>query len=585
MDQKRLFLAIAISVAILLVFQVLIAPHLPQQPHPATPPQQQTASQNSTAPAAPGAPGAAATAAAQGVPKEVPRVKIAAHRLSGSISLLGARLDDLVLTDYRETLARNSPEVRLLEPRSDPHPYYVQYGWSAAPGEQVKLPGNDTVWATSSDTLSPGQPITLSWNNDAGLTFRLTLSVDDDYMFTVQQSVQNATGSPVKLFPWARVRRDYTPETSGFNSLYGSTTEGLLGVTGDTLHGMTYSGVKSKGEKNDSVAYEAVSDRGWAGVSDKYWLTAIVPNQEAPTKLEFQYFNEGGDRYQVDYLAQVPQNVAPSGDATLVSHVFAGPKIISLLDAYGTQFHIPSFNKAVDFGWLYLLAQPIFYCLDWLNGLLGNFGLAIMVFTVFVKALFFPLANYSYRSMSKMKLLAPKMQAMRERFKDEPQRMQQEMMQLYRTEKVNPASGCLPMLVQIPVFMSLYVVIYTTIEMRQAPFFGWIHDLSAVDPTNVFNLFGLLPFDPTQILPLLHLGAWPLIMGMTMFLQQKLNPPPPDPVQARLFQFMPVIFTFMLANFPAGLVIYWSWNNLLSIAQQWLIMRRTHLARPGLART
>jgi YidC/Oxa1 family membrane protein insertase len=475
--------------------------------------------------------------------------------------------------------------VRLLEPRSDPHPYYVQYGWSAAPGEQVKLPGNDTVWATSSDTLSPGQPITLSWNNDAGLTFRLTLSVDDDYMFTVQQSVQNATGSPVKLFPWARVRRDYTPETSGFNSLYGSTTEGLLGVTGDTLHGMTYSGVKSKGEKNDSVAYEAVSDRGWAGVSDKYWLTAIVPNQEAPTKLEFQYFNEGGDRYQVDYLAQVPQNVAPSGDAMLVSHVFAGPKIISLLDAYGTQFHIPSFNKAVDFGWLYLLAQPIFYCLDWLNGLLGNFGLAIMVFTVFVKALFFPLANYSYRSMSKMKLLAPKMQAMRERFKDEPQRMQQEMMQLYRTEKVNPASGCLPMLVQIPVFMSLYVVIYTTIEMRQAPFFGWIHDLSAVDPTNVFNLFGLLPFDPTQILPLLHLGAWPLIMGMTMFLQQKLNPPPPDPVQARLFQFMPVIFTFMLANFPAGLVIYWSWNNLLSIAQQWLIMRRTHLARPGLART
>jgi len=239
----------------------------------------------------------------------------------------------------------------------------------------------------------------------------------------------------------------------------------------------------------------------------------------------------------------------------------------------------------VDFGWFYFLTKPIFYCLDWLNGVFGNFGVAILVFTVFVKALFFPLANYSYRSMSKMKLLAPKMQALRERFKDEPQRMQQEMMAMYRTEKVNPASGCLPMVVQIPVFFSLYKVIFVTIEMRQAPFFGWIHDLSAVDPTNVFNLFGLIPFNPATISPLLHLGAWPLIMGCTMFLQQKLNPPPPDPVQARMFQFMPIIFTFMLANFPAGLVIYWSWNNLLSIGQQWLIMRRTSLARPGLART
>jgi YidC/Oxa1 family membrane protein insertase len=277
--------------------------------------------------------------------------------------------------------------------------------------------------------------------------------------------------------------------------------------------------------------------------------------------------------------------VPAHGDATHVDSAFVGAKDFHLLERYSEANGISHFYKAIDWGWFEIITRPFYQALVFLYRQLGNFGLAILAFTIIVKALFFPLANYSYRSMSKMKLLAPKMQALRERFKDEPQRMQQEMMAMYRTEKVNPASGCLPMVVQIPVFFSLYKVIFVTIEMRQAPFFGWIHDLSQVDPTNVFNLFGLLPFDPTVISPFLHLGAWPLIMGMTMFLQQKLNPPPPDPVQARMFQFMPIIFTFMLARFPAGLVIYWSWNNTLSIAQQWLIMRRTRLARPGLART
>jgi YidC/Oxa1 family membrane protein insertase len=582
MDQKRLFLAIAISVAILLVFQVLIAPHMPQPPRPATPPQQQAANQNTGATPAQGSPGASAPAAAQTVPKEVPRVKIAAHRVSGSISLLGARLDDLVLTDYRETLAPNSSKVRLLEPRSDAEPYYVQYGWSAAPGEQVKLPDNDTIWAASSDTLSAGHPVTLSWNNGAGLTFQITFSVDDDYMFNVQQSVRNTTDAPVKLFPWARVRRDYTPEVSGYYILF----EGLLGVVNNTLQEMTYATARSDAEKAKSnIAYTAASEGGWAGITDKYWLTALIPTQSVPSTVNFSFVKEDGDHYQVDYITQQPQTIAAHGDMMWESHVFAGAKIVSLLQDYESRLHIPRFDYAVDWGYFWFLTRPIFAAIDWLNGILGNFGLAIMAFTLGVKLLFFPLANYSYRSMSKMKLLAPKMQALRERFKDEPQRMQQEMMAMYRTEKVNPASGCLPMVVQIPVFFSLYKVIFVTIEMRQAPFFGWIRDLSAVDPTNIFNLFGLIPFDPTTISPFLHLGAWPLIMGLTMFLQQKLNPPPPDPMQARMFQFMPVIFTFMLARFPAGLVIYWSWNNLLSIAQQWLIMRRTHLARPGLART
>jgi YidC/Oxa1 family membrane protein insertase len=581
MDQKRLFLAIAISVAILLVFQVLIAPHLPQSP---APPHPQVASQETKPATTPreGSPAAGApVAAAQGVPKEVPRVPIAAQKVRGSISLLGARLDDLVLSDYRETLAPDSPDVRLLEPRSDPQPYYVQFGWTAAPGETAKLPGNDTLWQTTGGTLSTGHPVTLSWDNGAGLTFQIAFSVDDDYMFTVQQSVKNATGQPVKLFPWSRVRRDYTPHVAGYYILF----EGLLGVVDGRLQETTYSSAKSEGEKKNGIAYDATAPGGWAGITDKYWLAAVIPDQSVTSTVNFRYLNEDGDHYQVDYITKDPQTIAANGDSSLQSRVFAGAKIVRLLDRYESEYHIPSFDKAVDFGWFYFLTKPIFYCLDWLNGLFGNFGVAILVFTVFVKALFFPLANYSYRSMSKMKLLAPKMQALRERFKDEPQRMQQEMMQMYRAEKVNPASGCLPMVVQIPVFFSLYKVIFVTIEMRQAPFFGWIKDLSQVDPTNIFNLFGLLPFDPAAISPWLHLGAWPLIMGCTMFLQQKMNPPPPDPVQARMFQFMPIIFTFMLANFPAGLVIYWSWNNLLSIAQQWLIMRRTHLARPGLART
>jgi YidC/Oxa1 family membrane protein insertase len=578
MDQQRLFIAIAISVAILLGFQVLIAPHLPQPPKPA--PQVATNQATTTQPSTAPAPAAAATTTPT-VPKEVPRLQIAAHRLRGSISLLGARLDDLVLTDYRETLAPDSPNVRLLEPRSEDHPYYVQYGWSAAPGEQMKLPDNDTVWAGSGGTLSAGHPVTLSWDNGAGLTFQLTFSADDDYMFGVQQSVKNATGTPVKLSPWSRIRRDYTPEVAGYYILF----EGLLGVVDGTLQETTYAKAKSEGEKRNGIAYDATATGGWAGITDKYWLTSLVPDQAVASTVNFIHQSENGDHYQVDYITKEPQTVAANGDASLFSRVFAGAKIVRLLDRYQAEYHIPNFDKAVDFGWFYFLTKPIFFCLDWLYGLLGNFGLAIMAFTLFVKALFFPLANYSYRSMSKMKLLAPKMQALRERFKEEPQRLQQEMMSMYRTEKVNPASGCLPMVVQIPVFFSLYKVIFVTIEMRQAPFFGWIHDLSQVDPTNIFNLFGLIPFDPTTISPFLHLGAWPLIMGLTMFLQQKLNPPPPDPVQARMFQFMPIIFTFMLARFPAGLVIYWSWNNLLSIAQQWLIMKRTHLARPGLART
>ena len=579
MDQKRLFLAISISLAIMIGFQMLISPHLPQPPS-----QTQTAARNDparTAATPSGAsPDAGAVTSTATVPKTVPRLKIDAPSVRGSLSLLGARLDDLVLVDYRETLDPNSPFVRLLEPRSDAHPYYVQYGWSAPPDSQIRVPDNDTVWTASADTLTANNPVTLSWDNGAGLLFQIELAIDKDYMFAVRQTVRNSTGQPVSLYPWSRVRRDYKPVVLGYYILF----EGLLGVVDGKLQEVTYDSAESEADKKKGIAYEAAATGGWAGITDKYWLTALIPDQGTPSRVFFRYTGTNGKHYQVDYIAQDPKVIAAGGQVSVTSHLFAGAKLVNLLDYYQDQFKIPSFDKAVDFGWFYFLTKPIFFALDYLNHLLGNFGLAILVFTVFVKVLFFPLANYSYRSMSKMKLLAPKMQALRERYKDEPQRMQQEMMAMYRAEKVNPASGCLPMVVQIPVFFALYKVLFVTIEMRQAPFFGWIKDLSQVDPTNVFNLFGLLPFDPTVIPlfgPLLHLGAWPLIMGVTMYLQQKLNPPPPDPIQAKVFQFMPIVFTFMLAGFPAGLVIYWSWNNLLSIGQQWLIMRQTSLTPAG----
>ncbi len=575
MDQKRLFIAIATSILILVVFQFLT----PRPPRPVPLPVEAMHLQTPTAP--PSVPAGAQAAAAPVVPKEVPRLKIDGPRVAGSISLLGARLDDVVLRDYRETIDKYSPLVRVLEPRSDAQPYYVQFGWSAGPGTQIKLPDNETVWSGSGD-VTPDKPAVLTWDNGEGQTFEITVGVDDNYMFQVKQLVRNAGGQPVSVYPWSRIRRDYTPPVAGYYILH----EGLLGVLGGTLKEQTYATVKSDGDKKGGVSFESTGAGGWAGITDKYWLVALVPDQTSTETAAFRHISDmGQDRYQVDFVASTPQTVAPGGEAVATSRAFAGAKEVNLLDRYESRDNIKLFSYSVDWGWFWFLTKPFFVALDWLYWVFGNFGVAIIVFTFAVKLVFFPLANKSYRSMSKMKLLAPKMTALKEQYKDDPAKLQGAMMALYKAEKVNPASGCLPMFVQIPVFFSLYKVIFITIEMRQAPFFGWIRDLSAIDPTNVFNLFGLIPFNPAEYSSLLHLGVWPLIMGVTMYFQQKLNPPPPDPVQARIFQWMPVMFTFMLANFPAGLVIYWTTNNLLTIAQQWFILRQTTLDKPRLART
>jgi YidC/Oxa1 family membrane protein insertase len=580
MEQKRLFLAIAISIVILLVFQVLAPP--PR--HQAVPAPQTVASTRATPPGdAPPASGDLAfpgtQPAAVAPPANAPRLPIHGARVAGSIDLVGARFDDLVLDDYHETVSPKSPLVRILEPQRDPQPNLIQLGWAAAPGETVKLPDSTTLWKTTATAISPGSPATLTWDNGAGLTFAIRIGVDANYMFTVDQSVRNAGTAPVRLYPWSRVSRGYTPVVAGSYLIH----EGPIGVLDGTLHELGYKATETDSQKNGGVALSVPTTAGWAGITDKYWLSAVIPSQTMPLTASYRYVPGAGDdaagTYQVDTLARDPVVAPPGGQASVQSHVFAGAKEVHLLDAYMRALDIPHFDKAVDFGYFYFLTKPIFFMLDWLSNQLGNFGLAILVFTLFVKALFFPLATKSYRSMSKMRLLAPRMQQVRERHKGDQAAIQRETMALYKTEGVNPASGCLPMLIQIPVFFCLYKVLYVTIEMRHAPFFGWIHDLSAPDPTTVFNLFGLLPYDPGKITPYLELGVWPLILMATMFLQQRLNPPPPDPAQQRIFQFMPILFTFMMARFPAGLVIYYCWNNLLTVTQQWFIMRNTTLTK------
>jgi YidC/Oxa1 family membrane protein insertase len=425
------------------------------------------------------------------------------------------------------------------------------------------VPNDDTVWTADRTTLTPAEPVTLTWDNSQGLRFERRIAIDENYMFAITDRVTNSGGEPVQLASYGLVQRIGTPHTAGFYILH----EGPIGVFNNTLHEYSYDNLRTP------VTQRSVG--GWLGFTDKYWLVALVPNQSGEKTARLQFTNSGAERYQTDVTA-APETVAPGATYEITNRLFAGAKEVHLLDRYAEQLQIPLFDRAIDFGYLYWFTKPIFLVLDFFGRTIGNFGVAILVLTVIIKGFFFPLANKSYRAMSRMKLLQPEMEKIREKFGDDRQKMSQAMMELYKKSGANPLAGCLPIVVQIPVFFALYKVLFITIEMRHAPFFGWIRDLSSPDPTTVFNLFGLIPFTPPEFLP--HLGVWPLIMGGTMFLQQKLNPQPADPVQAKIFLFMPLIFTFLLANFASGLVIYWAWNNLLSICQQWVIMRQAQKA-------
>jgi len=566
-DGANLIVAMALCVAVLVGWQYFFAaPQAERQRQAAA----EHAAQTEQAPAAspgaatppPGAPAPVQTKSSEDVLAESARLPFDSEKVDGSIRLTGAQIDNLRLKDYRETIDPKSPEIVFLAP----HATFAEMGWTRAPGSNTSVPDSTTVWTVASGrTLTPSSPVTLTWDNGQGLLFKRRIALDEHYMFTVTDTVENTSGAPVTLYPYALVAREGEPKHTPVWVLH----EGLVGVLGGSLKEETYANM------NDAAApeFKFESKGGWLGITDKYWMATLIPPQDRQFNARFSVTKGAVNTYRADYLLGA-HNVPAGGSTTVTHNLFAGAKVVSLIESYQEKFGIYRFDMTIDWGWFSYITYWMFKGLDLLYKLVGNFGVAIILLTIVVKILFFPLANRSYESMGKMKKIQPQMKELQERYKEDRMKQQQEVAALFKREKVNPMMGCLPIFIQIPVFFSLYKVLFVTIEMRHAPFFGWIQDLAVADPTSLFNLFGLLPF----VVPSwLHIGAWPLLMGITMWFQTKLNPPATDPVQQQMMSFMPLVFTFMMAQFPAGLVVYWTVNNLLSILQQYVIMRRMNV--------
>ncbi|MEO1543567.1 MAG: membrane protein insertase YidC [Pseudomonadota bacterium] len=583
-DHKNLLIAVIASMAILLTWQFFFPPPSPisettsvtegigkpngtagVQTSPQTSPQ--TAGQAGTS-LVPGVGPGPAKATAPSAPSGT-RIPIKTSSIEGSIGLRGALIDDVKLVEYHEEPDESSPLIQIFSPTNSNAPYFAEHRWVPAAGAAVKVPDADTEWiAPAGAELTKDEPLVLTWDNGAGLAFTRTISVDDHYLFTLEDTVSNTSGGDVVLYPYARIYRYGTPKIENFFIQH----EGIIGWTGEAgLQELTYSELMEPG---GSQRLENIKG-GWIGFTDKYWATAIVPNQGATYSANLRLARARGakglEAFESEYL--LAAMTVPNGQSVKTeSYVFAGAKNVELIEGYEADKSILEFNYLVDWGWFWFITKPLYWLLHWFYTMIGNFGLAILCVTVVVKALFFPLANKAYESMAAMKRLQPEMEKLREKYDDDKKRQQQELMALYQKEKINPLAGCLPILLQIPVFFALYKVLFVSIDMRHAPFYGWITDLSAPDPTSIFNLFGLIPWAPPVFL---LVGAWPILMGITMWLQMQLNPPQPDPTQQMIFNWMPVMFTFLLATFPAGLVIYWAWNNVLSLIQQYFIMKRS----------
>tara|TARA_B100002052_G_scaffold210639_1_gene192689 strand:- start:1307 stop:3001 length:1695 start_codon:yes stop_codon:yes gene_type:complete len=485
------------------------------------------------------------------------RINFENENVKGSISLKGFLIDDILFKKYNKEIDSNE-KVKYLNPSETNDGYFVETGWAASKITNASLPTKNSLWkVVGNNKLSVGNPVTAEWKNKSGLIFRKKIELDEKFLFKITQEVQNNSSKRVELYPYAQITRNQDPDVLDFYILH----EGFIGVFDESLQEDGYDDVKDK--KKEYSAGE-----GWLGITDKYWLTALVPEKNQSFKGEFAYKNG----FKANYIQNKPVVIQPSGTGTSESKVFVAAKEVKVIDGYAETQSINKFDLAIDWGWFYFFTKPLFFIMNYLFELTKNFGIAILLVTAAVRLLFFPLANYSFRSMAKMKILQPELLRLKELHKEDKVKLQQEMMALYKREKVNPLSGCLPILIQIPFFFAIYKMLFISLEMRHQPFFGWIKDLSAQDPTSIFNFFGLIPWDPPSFL---IIGAWPIMMGATMYLQQKLNPTPPDPIQAKIFMFFPLFLTIILAPFPSGLVVYWTINNILTIAQQWVIMKRT----------
>lgn len=589
-EQRNLFIVFAFSLVIMFIW----GPYL--SPNPQNPDAVQTEQSGQTTATGEVLPPSAGTEASlvqapvieeralkrEDVLRKSPRIAINTPSLEGSINLEGARFDDIVLKKYRETIDPKSPNIVLFSPKQTERSYSANFLWLSASLSTSALPNEKTLWQADHTELTPQNPVTLHWDNGQGVVFERKISVDDKFMFSIEDSIKNTTENELRFNSFGYISRLIPTEVG---TSYYILHEGALGFLGNEgLKEYTLAKMRKEpnlqGRNAQGVSWKDIQG-GFLGITEKYWASAIIPNQDAVYKSNFLLNQANGRELLRTEIVGPDIVVAPQGTASYSQNFFAGAKEVHVIDEYQKSLKILNFDRMVDWGWFYFITKYLFLFLSFLNKLFGNFGLSILAVTVVLKIIFLPMANKSYASMAKMKAIQPQQDAIRQRYKDNPQEMQKAIMELFKKEKVNPVAGCWPMLLQIPVFFALYKVLFVTIEMRQAPFFGWIKDLSAPDPTTLFNLFGLLPYDPFSLPVLGHiisdyarLGVWPLVMGITMWIQMKLNPEPSDPVQKQIFGWMPVIFTFMLGNFAAGLVIYWAWNNFLTIIQQGFIMKR-----------
>ena len=573
-EQRNLYLAIGISIAIIIFFQIL----LPTQPIQPPPQEESETFEPATSIDGQSNQIVETIKSREDVLSTTNRVSFKNSSIEGSINLKGAIIDDLILSKYKTSLEPESNKIQLLLPDGTANPYYIETGWKELKNTNIDLPNLDTEWESDSLNLTPTNPISLTWTNNQNVTFKVNYTIDDEYMFSITQEIINNGNENVEVFPYRLIKRINTPDTINFFILH----EGLISLINDELLEKNYDDIAedcTSSLQTKKSFCDNKSQGGWLGFTDKYWMSALIPNPDQSINVNYRHGNNGRDSYRAGYVGQI-FNISPKNSLSYDGRLFVGAKKLDILSSYDEKLSVPRFTDAIDWGWFSFLTKPVSYAINWFYGYAGNFGLAIIAFTILMRLILFPLAQASFKSMAKMKKLQPDMQRLKETYPNDRQKMQQELMALYKREGANPVAGCLPILVQIPIFFSLYKVLFVTIEMYHAPFYGWIHDLSAPDPLGLMTLFGIIPWNVPPILSIIDIGILPIFMGFTMWLQQKLNPAPADPTQARIFALLPFVFTFVLAGFAAGLVLYWSVNNILSIAQQWFIQRRI-LAKNG----